>query len=304
MKNLLTTTMILLAVLFTSNLFAQAETYEKDQRVIVTMKNGAVYTGSVEDETETELSLLTDNAKITLKKEEFKKVELDDYKGDFLFRNSHSTRYFYSPSAIPLKKGEGYYQNMMLVGNVANVGITNNFSIGGGFEFISLVSEIDPIFTITPKFGFKVANNVHLGLGVRVISFDGDFITSPYAAVTLGHSETNVSIVTGANVSFDAGQDTSFGPTVMSASHRVSNRISLMTENWFWNRKNNAVGDMLDIKTVHLGMHGMRLHTRKSTFDFGVMTTNLLNDNDFGLNYIVPIPYVGYSYAFSLAKKK
>ena len=303
MKNIITTTIIILSVLFSTTLFAQTNSYEKDQRVIVTMNNGAVYEGTVSNETDTELSLNTENANISLQKSELKKVELVNYEGDFLFRNSHGTRYFYSPTAIPLKKGEGYYQNMMLLANTANVGITDNISVGGGFEFISLIAG-SPIFTVNTKFGIKVSDKLHLGAGVRTIGVQGEFFTTPYAVATLGTAETNVSIASGANINFIEGTNFSLGPTVISASHRVSNRISLMTENWIWGIDNKFAGEVFDTKAIHLGMHGARIHTRKSTFDFGVMTTNLLKDSPLGVNYIVPIPYVGYSYAFSLAKNK
>lgn len=303
MKNLVKISIIFLITILSSNLFAQADTYEKDQRIIITMKNGAVYEGTITNETETELVINTENASISLLKDEFKKVEHVNYDGEFLFRNSHSTRYFYSPTAIPLKKGEGYYQNLMVLANTANVGVTDNISVGGGFEFVSLIVGM-PIATVNTKVGFQVADKLHLGAGLRLITFQGEYLTTPFGVATYGTAETNVSIAAGANISSFVDNKLTLGPTVISASHRVSNRISLMTENWFWNVENDEFGNALELNTIHLGIHGLRVHTRKSTFDFGVMTTNLLKDSFLDVNYVVPIPYVGYSYAFSLAKTK
>ena len=38
-------------------------------------------------------------------------------KGVYWFPNPNATRYLFAPSAIPLKKGEGYYQNTYLILN-------------------------------------------------------------------------------------------------------------------------------------------------------------------------------------------
>ncbi|HNZ85615.1 MAG TPA: hypothetical protein PKN90_04720, partial [Paludibacteraceae bacterium] len=48
-----------------------------------------------------------------------------------------------------LKKGEGYYQNTMLLLNSFNVGITDYFSIGGGIEFLSTFITLSEV-TLTP----------------------------------------------------------------------------------------------------------------------------------------------------------
>ncbi|HTL82998.1 MAG TPA: hypothetical protein VL651_14895, partial [Bacteroidia bacterium] len=53
-------------------------------------------------------------------------------KGGTWFSNPNATRYFFAPSAIPLKKHEGYFQNAYLLANSVNVGITNNITVGGG----------------------------------------------------------------------------------------------------------------------------------------------------------------------------
>lgn len=63
---------------------------------------------------------------------EIKEVSFND-KGQVWFRNPNATRYLFAPSAIPLKKGEGYYQNFYILGNAVNYGITDNFSLGGVF---------------------------------------------------------------------------------------------------------------------------------------------------------------------------
>ena len=108
--------------------------------------------------------------------------ELDatEYKdGAYWFPNPHATRYLIGPSAFTLKKGEGYYQNTYIFLNSVNVGLSDNFSFGGGIEFISTFSSLgggnfDPIFYLTPKVGFKVAEKVQVGGGDRLATQDED----------------------------------------------------------------------------------------------------------------------------------
>ena len=72
-----------------------------------------------------------------------KKIQSVNIKsGEYRFPNPNETRYLFAPSAINLKKGEGYYQNTYLLLHSFNYGITDNFSIGGGFEFLSTISVI------------------------------------------------------------------------------------------------------------------------------------------------------------------
>jgi hypothetical protein len=50
-------------------------------------------------------------------------------KGQYWFENPNATRYLFGPTAIPLKKGEGYYQNTYIILQSFNIGVSNNFSI-------------------------------------------------------------------------------------------------------------------------------------------------------------------------------
>jgi len=105
-----------------------------------------------------------------------KEINLTNFKnGKYWFPNPNATRYLFSPSAFNLRRGEGYYQNTMLTLNSFNVGLTDNISIGGGFELISTIisltasnstgSTFAPIFFLTPKVGFRVNEKFNAGGG-------------------------------------------------------------------------------------------------------------------------------------------
>lgn len=157
------------AVLCTLPFWSSAQTewpvLNDSDRVVVTMEDGSEFRGTVVLQTDSTLTLATVNGELQLLRSRIDEVKIDDYVGEFRFPNPHATRYFFSPSAIPLRSGEGYYQNLELVGNFANVGVTDFFSIGGGFEFLSTVAGY-PIFFLTPKLGWQVADKWHVGSGV------------------------------------------------------------------------------------------------------------------------------------------
>ncbi len=152
-------------------------------------------------------------------------------RGSSWFANPNATRYFFAPSAIPLKKQEGYYQNAYLLANSVNVGITNNITIGGGVV-------IPLLFYVTPKVSFKVAANFYLGGGILFTqSFISGFGLSAgigYGLATYGSYEHNVTI--GAGYGFakfnNVYKSTPMPIITLNGMTRIAKKLSLVTENW------------------------------------------------------------------------
>jgi hypothetical protein len=144
--------------------------------------------------------------------------------------NPRPTNYFFWPSAINLKKGEGYFQNNMLFLNSVHYGITDNISIGGGLEFISLFSGT-PILFFTPKVTFPAGRNLHAGGGLLLVTVpdegSGGFL---YGSATAGSIEHNVSGSLG--FGFAGGEFSSTPLVNISGMTRVSRKLMLMSENW------------------------------------------------------------------------
>jgi len=247
------------------------------RKVTVKMNNGEEFVGDVIKQDDDILILNSKNGELKIKVIQIKKIEEYTYEGDFLFPSSHATRYFFGPSAIPLKKGKGYYHNVYLVGNFVNVGITDNFSFGGGLEFFSTVYG-RPIYFLTPKVGFEVKENVHVGGGFLTAGMVGEGnVTMGYGVSTLGSSDKNASFGMGFGVA-----DDDLGVTfVFSGTTRVSNSIALLTENYVFKNSQNT-------NNSYIGIHGIRILGRKHSFDFGLLV----------LAGVVPLPYVAYSKSF------
>lgn len=152
-------------------------------------------------------------------------------KGGNWFSNPNATRYLFAPSAIPLNKKEGYFQNAYLLANSVNVGVTNSLTIGGGVV-------IPLLFYVTPKISCQVYKNLYLGAGILFTqSFITDFNLSAgigYGLITIGNPEHNITLGSGYGY---AKIDSSYRNTKMpiitiNGMTRIGKRLSLVTENW------------------------------------------------------------------------
>jgi len=284
MKNLISKYFLIVFLTFSWNiLFSQSETdsLKQEQIVVIKMENGDEYKGTVSKKDSETIVLKTVNGEISLIATNVRSIENYDYEGIFEFPNPHDTRYFFGPSGIPIKKGKGYYQNLAVTTNFVNYGITENFSIGGGFEFISTING-NPIWFLTPKVGFEVKENIHVGGGLFIAGFAAaGTATLGYGVVTFGDSETNLSI--GAGYGLVDGE-LSDNPAIMfSGTHRVSKSISLLSENYVLPNSLEGVS--------YLGIHGIRILSKNNAFDIG------LSFNP-GASFLPSLPFVGYARAF------
>ena len=176
-----------------STLLAQQhidQTIESGQKVLIETLDGDEFTGRILSHDSTSINLETNNGIFSLSKKKIKKLESYDYAGKFKFPNSQDTRYFFAPSGIPLKKGEGYYQNVLLTGNFVNYGVHRNLSVGGGVEFITL-STGQPIWFFTPKVGHSLSEKLHVAGGLLMIG-TGDFSGSGNGISSLIYGVTTI----------------------------------------------------------------------------------------------------------------
>ena len=279
MNNLLYKTLIICLLTFSfNNLFSQTETdsLKQEQIVVIKMKNSDEYKGAISKRDGETIVLKTVNGEIHLITSNVISIENYDYVGKFQFANSHDTRYFFGPSGIPIKKGKGYYQNILVTTNFVNYGVTKNISIGGGLEFISTVNG-NPIWCLTPKIGFEISENIHAGGGLLMLGTRDGSAAVGYGVFTLGQSETNLSLGLGYGI-YD-GKLSDYPAIMISGTHRISNSIALLSENYVLPN------------SFYFGIHGIRLLSKKTSFDIGAMTLPLLGA-------VISLPFVGYVKVF------
>lgn len=212
----------------------------------ITTKDNSEYIGKYLFKDPILLAIKTNTgAKVELQLNSIKNIETIETptieKGESWFENPNSSRYYFSSSAFNLKKGKVYYQNTYLFLNSVYVGLTDNFSIGAGFELITTFTsifqgEFNPIFFVAPKLGFKVTENFHFGTGIlyanaaKFLTSGSSGILMVYGVGTIGSANNNISASVGWG---SVGQEFTKEPIIIiSGMTRVSKHISLVTENW------------------------------------------------------------------------
>lgn len=254
---------------------------------------GITYVGSIVDRNQRELTILTDaGTKITVSLSNVQDIRVipksQIHDGEYWYPNPNDSRYLFAPSAFNLKQGEGYYQNTYLFINTFNYGITDNFSMGLGFEFISTfaslgASDFDPIYFLTPKYSTQVSENVRVGVGVLYgkVSDDIGGFGVGYGLVTYGNPEHNATL--GLGFGFFDGEFSGEPVITLSGMTRLSRRISLVTENWFFPAD------------VYRGIisYGIRFFGETMSVDLA-----LVNNDEFSEVFPIGIPYVDFVVKF------
>lgn len=224
--------------------------------------------------------------------------------------NPHPTRYFFAPSGYNLKKGEGYYQNAYLFLNSVNYGITDYFSVGGGFELLTTFNadndDWSPIFFLTPKVGFQVSPKINLGAGMLLANL-GPFssyddrnkaLMLTYGLFTYGTTENNFTLGAGSGWAFGRFIDR---PVITAnGMYRLGRKTSFITENWFVATKNTEYHyDGNDSWTTNhykyeaFVSYGIRFFGSKLSVDLG-----FINSKDILEIVFIGIPYVDFVVKF------
>lgn len=290
------------AIIFLSQTILNAQTEQSQFSIpgpselsLIKMKgeSGITYVGTIIERSDKEITILTDaNTKIQIVLSSVQDIRAipksQIHNGEYWYPNPNDSRYLFAPSAFNLKQGEGYYQNTYLFINTFNYGITDNFSMGLGFEFISTfaslgASDFDPIYFLTPKYSMQLAENVRVGVGVLYgkISDDIGGFGVGYGLVTYGNPEHNATL--GLGFGFFDGEFSSDPVITISGMTRLSRRISLVTENWFFPAD------------VYRGVisYGIRFFGETMSVDLA-----LINNEDFSEVFPIGIPYVDFVVKF------
>ncbi|MFK7808771.1 MAG: hypothetical protein AB8F74_13290, partial [Saprospiraceae bacterium] len=144
------------------------------------------------------------------------------------------------------KKGQGYYQNILLFGHYGGYNITDRLSVEGGFEFFSLIpwnnnadSNIEklPAFLIASKYTvLKSQNNFDINIGGFLIRepFSEDLIAGGVAYGELSYHKNRHSFSIGLGV---VPKDNVIGdrPLVTaSGTIQVTKQIAILASSWFY----------------------------------------------------------------------
>lgn len=273
------------------------ETDKIDAFYLIKLIDGNEFYGKIIERRLNEVLLDTENlGVVTIPNAKIKKMQIvEEGKmegGKYHFPNPNNTRYFFAPSAINLKQGEGYYQNVYFLMNSANYGVYNNFSIGGGIIIPFAVF-------ITPKVSFKITEKFHAGVGSIMGFIPGpEFVGIAYAITTYGTNENNITLGTGWG--FYDGEYADCPIITVNAMVRLSRKVAFVTENWSipftrivhdYNNWNAPPTTKKEYDTYI--SYGVRVMGEKITIDIA-----LVNSEEIFEFMPLGVPYVDFVYKF------
>lgn len=213
-------------------------------------------------------------------------IELFDYNGRFNGVDRNYVRHILAPTAFNLKKGDVYYQNLLLIGNLFGVGVSDDFSITGG-AVLPPITYDELFFYVAPKFSQQVNSNFSIGGGlifavdIDVFDFEiYELLLVPFLNGTIGSRDLNFTFGFGFGVE-DDDLDNNVAAMMFGSTVRLSNYIVLVSENTFAQRYG------ISTRNYYLGAHAIRFVKRKNTLDLGLLTFRFWDD-------FFPVPYLGY----------
>lgn len=248
---------LLVAIILALGLSANAQTDVVGKKYIYEFRDGTTIIGTFIKDAEGNIYITELDGKETylprVMVAQIHEVTEDNIRNEeYWFPNLHDTRYFFSPSAFGLEQGEGYFGHSYWTLWQAQYGITDEFSIGGGTTPFGLPA------TLNAKYSYNINNDINAALGWFWVGdlfgwTDGEMgslLNMPYAVVTKGSKENNITLGAAYNLSTpfeESRNDESVDPSerlVLNTGgmFRMGRRFAFVFEAWLLNRKDDLTG--------------------------------------------------------------
>lgn len=238
---------------------ALAQEFDPAKTYIVTMNDGTTFTGTILSSDTREILIRTeDRGEVALPKYSVRSVrELNP--GDARNPDLFGTRYYISTNGLPVEKGESYIQ-WTLLGPDIQFGIADNLTIG------VLTTWLASPVVGSVKYSIPLGGSASMAVGALAGTTtwgntDGFLMALPYAAVTLGNRESNLTLSAG-YVGATAG-DESIGNALLSVAfmRRMTPRVTFVFDSMIVPDDNDTVAYLIP---------ALRLQTNpNSAFQFG-----------------------------------
>jgi hypothetical protein len=206
--------------------------------------------------------------------------------------NPHATRLLFAPTAIPLRRGEGYVADFWIFFASAATGITDRFTLGAGMSLFPLDNFTDNLFYALPKYTVISQPRLKVALGALMASVpwssndDGgrrrQSLGILYGVATTGSTESNLTL--GAGWGYVGGTLANKPVITVGGQHRATKRIALISENWFIPFDNGGGGFV---------SYGVRMLGEKIAVDLALGSP--VGADTF---YFPGIPLLGFAFKF------
>jgi len=220
-----------------------------DSVVELRLKDGTVFVGTIVEESDTRVVLVTSSgARVEIPRAQIARIRGVSVRpsGEHWPDDPNHTRLFFTSTARPLEKGEGYISSFMLFFPFVAYGVTDRLTLAGGTPI--LPGAIGKVFYVAPKYTLVNRDRASFAVGALGIfateSVDAGSVGILYGAGTLGSRDNAVTLGAGWGYwAFDGESGLSNDPVIMiGAERRVSRRVKLVTENWVGFGGSSAAG--------------------------------------------------------------
>lgn len=203
--------------------------------------------------------------------------------GRWYLPNPIAERYLFQSSAYPQAKGTVNYQNVLILFNQVNVGVSRNFSLGlGGMPLFLFGGTPSPLW-VAPRLSFPIQpERWYLGGGAFIgtaVGAETGVFGYAYGLTTVGSPDRQVSV--GLGYGFAGGSWSELPAFLLSGLLRLSPKTYLLSENYLL-----GVGDS---NFYLLSVAGRSAGPRLS-LDYGLVLPGELGT---GSGSVLAIPYLG-----------
>lgn len=217
--------------------------------------------------------------------------ELKIVDGERWVSNPNRTRHLWSPSSMPLNKGESYLSQKELFFTSYAVGITNNVAILVGSMTPLLLAGGDGANLIGAiKFATKLTSRFYLSGGGEMILFpEWGGLVLPYLGFSVGEPDLQLSFNMGKPFAFDdqSGADELDAMVSICGMWRFAGNHGLVSENIFLPGVSTE-GEGWGVASLH-GLAWRKIG-KSTAFDLGFIIQ--------GGGFPIPIPWFDYTWHF------
>lgn len=207
----------------------------------VRLRDGSILYGRVVEETPERVVIVTSTgARIEVARAQIESMRLTSGRavdGAFWVEDPNSTRLFFTSTARPLRKGDGYISSFMLFLPLVAYGVTDRFTIAGGTPI--LPEAFGRVLYFAPKYTVMLKEKSAFAVGALGFVLPEDVVDEGsigivYGAGTWGSRDRALTAGAGWGYRWASGtSDVSNDPVLMLGGEtRVSRRVKLITENW------------------------------------------------------------------------
>lgn len=266
---------------------AQRDTATGDTVTVVRLRDGSVLFVRILAQDSTRLRVRTmGGTQIDVQRDQITSMSRTRgrYVGnEFWAEDPNGTRLLFTSTGRALGKGEGYVSAYFLFFPFVAYGVTDRLTIAAGTPVIP--GLIGRAFYVAPKFTLAETNNASYAIGALSFALTEDVAAGTtgllYGVGTWGNRDN--AFTAGAGWGYRWGSDdsdlSSAPVIVLGGETRLSRRVKLVTENWFY----TGAGAKGGIFSGGFRFIGDRLST-----DFGLIGVAGVGEGDGGLGCCLP----------------